>query len=202
MEQGESPKKKRRIRACKRKAVTANTMRSLSEDTWLMVCAHFFFSPHCVFRLMKASKCIWLALKDNKLWWDAFFVRIQVYQSMITCSIFALKLRAYAKRPNKMVALQLIFGKECTGCGTRYWHSIFDPIGARLCQWCVHDRLVSNKVLLQRYGIHFADMLVEYHAKGGVFITHKQFKQARDTFLQLTSDAIDLRHTFSGQVAP
>lgn len=61
----------------------------------------------------------------------------------------------------------LIFGKECSDCGCRYGHSIFYPLMTRLCQWCVHSRLVSNRVLMEVYGIYFSDILIEYNQKGG-----------------------------------
>ena len=78
----EETKKKtgKKVRLCKRKRVSMETMQHVSEDTWILVCSQLFFSPHCVFRLMRASKRIWLALKDNIPWWETFYQRIVRYQ--------------------------------------------------------------------------------------------------------------------------
>jgi len=69
--------KKRKTRRGK---VATETLLTVSDDTWLLVCGLLYFSPHCVFRLMRASKSIWLALKDNEVFWNTFYKAIKKYQ--------------------------------------------------------------------------------------------------------------------------
>ena len=92
---------------------------------------------------------------------------------------------------NKRVVLGLVFGKECSGCGCRYGHSIVVPFMARLCRWCLTGMLISNRVLLKEYGVHFSDFLVEYKDKGGLLLMCEDNKSMRRKISTLTSNAID-----------
>jgi len=71
---------------------------------------------------------------------------------------------------NPKVILFAVFGKECNDCRCRYGHTLFYPLMTRLCQWCVHQRLISNRVLYEVYGVYFCDILVEYNSKGGLLL--------------------------------
>ena len=95
---------------------------------------------------------------------------------------------------NKRKVLQLVFGKECNECEARYGHHIFSPLMKRLCPWCIHDALISNRVLLHKYGIHFADILKNYHQKEGTLIVFnsKRNQKIQPGLLELTSEAVDL----------
>lgn len=171
---GSFPHRTQQAMQRKRGRIQEQSIQRVNSDTWLTLCSYFFFSPHCVFRLMKACKRIRQALLNYPLWWELFYRRIVAYQSVVVRSLYLPSLRELQDYDNKRVILQLIYGKECRGCGARYGHSIFQPLGTRICQPCIQEGLVSHRVLLREYGLHFADFLEEYSGKGGVIIAHKQ----------------------------
>ena len=184
---------KRQMRTTRRLKASPATVSAVTGDTWLLVCSNLYFSPACVLKLMRTSKTIWLALKDNPVWWKAFFDRVVLYQTMLNKSnCLPALLQLGEKNQNKRAVLHLVFSSECCGCGGRYGHSIFKPLMKRLCQTCVHDKLISNRVLLYKYGLHFSDFLVEYCDKGGVLMCHRQTKPVLASFLRVTSEALDL----------
>lgn len=182
------------MRSIRRKTVSSETVGSISSDTWLVVCSNLYFSPSCVLKLMKTSKTIWLALQDNPAWWQTFFNRVVLYQSILTRSNCLTVLRELGDRnkKNKRVVIHLVFSTECSGCGARYGHSIFKPLMKRMCQTCIHDSLISNRVLLLKYGIHFSDIVLEYNAKGGSLLLHPYPRPSMTSFLHVTTNVLDL----------
>jgi hypothetical protein len=186
-------KKTRQKRVVRRKTVSSTTVCAVSGDTWLLVCANLFFSPVCVLRLMRTSKTIWLALKNNPIWWKTFFDRVVLYQSVLGSGKYLGTLKEFSKMTqNKRSVIHLVFSSECCGCGVRYGHSIFKPLMKRLCQTCIHDKLISNRVLLYKYGVHFSDFLLEYCEKGGILMAHTLPKPTITSFLRVTSEPLDL----------
>ena len=145
---------------------------------------------------MRTSKTIWLALKDNPIWWQRFYDRVVLYQSVLGSSGRLLALREI-KNNNKRIVLHIVFSTECGGCGARYGHSIFKPLMKRLCQTCIHDKLISNRVLLYKYGVHFSDFVIEYKEKGGVIMCHKHPKNNVSSFQRITCEPLDLSQKYS-----
>ncbi len=184
------------MRSVRRKTVSSETVSSICSDTWLIVCSNLYFSPQCVLKLMKTSKTIWLALKDNPMWWQFFYNRVVLYQSILIRSNCLWVLREFGERSkkNKRIVIHLVFGTECSGCGTRYGHSIFKPLMRRMCQTCVHDALISNRVLLLKHGIHYWDIAMEYTAKGGTLLLHPYPKPCMSSFMNVTNNVLDLVH--------
>ena len=186
---------KRQARTTRRHKVSSTTVAAVSGDTWLLVCANLYFSPACVLKLMRTSKTIWLALRENPTWWKTFYDRVVLYQSVLTKSNCIATLNELGQHNrNKRVVIHLVFSSECCGCGARYGHSIFKPLMKRLCQTCIHDKLISNRVLMYKYGIHFSDFIVEYSEKGGVVMFYTQTKPITASFLRVTSETLDLNH--------
>lgn len=184
---------KRQTRTTRRNKVSSVTVAAVSGDTWLLVCANLYFSPACVLKLMRTSKNIWLTLRDNPAWWKTFFDRVVLYQSMLTKSNCLATLNELGQHnKNKRAVIHLVFSSECCGCEGRYGHSIFKPLMKRLCQTCIHDKLISNRVLMYKYGIHFSDFVVEYSEKGGILMFHAQTKPITASFLRVTSEMLDL----------
>lgn len=185
--------KQRHKREVQRSVVTVKTVSAVSADTWLLVCSNFYFSPATLLKLMRSSKTIWQALKANPAWWEIFYNRVVQYQSVLYRSNCLSTLEELGKRnKNKQTVIHLVFSTECVVCGMRYGHSIFKPLMKRLCQTCIHDSLVSNKVLLYKYGIHFSDFIIEYCAKGGVPLVHQHPKPSSASFLRITCAPLDL----------
>jgi hypothetical protein len=186
----------RKSRQIRRHTVSAQTISTISGDTWLLVCSNLFFSPASVLKLMQTSKTIWLALKNDPAWWQRFFDRVILYQSVLTKSncLGVLKELGDKSKNNKRAVIHLVFSSECGKCGARFGHSIFKPLMKRMCQTCIHDSLVSNRVLLHKYGIHFSDMVMEYCGKGGVLMVHGQPKPTLSSFLRVTADTLDITH--------
>ena len=184
---------KRQKRTVQRHVATTRTVSAVCGDTWLVVCANLFFSPANVFKLMRTSKTIWLALKDNPIWWQTFYQRVVLYQSVLGSSGRLSALTHLGnKNNNKRVVIHLVFSTECGGCRARYGHSIFKPLMKRLCQTCIHDRLISNRVLLYKYGVHFSDFIQEYREKGGVVMYHSNPKSTISSFQRITCETLDL----------
>lgn len=172
----------------------------LSMDTWLWICTQLYFSPVHVFRVMAASREAWNSLKANPHWWSMFYQRIVEYQSSIvmhSMSPYIKTLQRYSQYPDKKRLLKLTFVRVCEICGAKQGHTLLHPLMSRLCTLCVQQRLISNRVLLKRYGIHFSDFLIKYHRAGGVVITHRQnHKRSLDnstSLLWLTCDPLDFQ---------
>lgn len=186
-------KVKRQKRAVKRNTVSSKTVGTVCGDTWLLVCTNLYFSPSCVLKLMRTSKTIWIALKENPLWWKTFFDRVLLFQTMLDSSRFISALKEFGKKTeNKRMVIYLVFSNECCGCGARYGHSIFKPLMKRLCKTCIHDQLISNRVLLYKYGLHFSDFVLEYCDMGGILMFHSHPKPSITSFLRVTCESLDL----------
>jgi hypothetical protein len=61
--------------------VDERTLQSVSQDAWVVVCAHLYFSPHTVFRLLATCKGIRQALASDGRFWETFYRRIERYQA-------------------------------------------------------------------------------------------------------------------------
>ena len=85
----ERTQKKRKIRLCRRGRVKTETVLHVATDVWLLVCKNFFFSPHCVFRLMRASKQIWMLLRNNPQFWEQFYDRIMLFQVCFSQPVYS-----------------------------------------------------------------------------------------------------------------
>lgn len=183
------------VERIQRSKVTASTMAQVPVDTWLLICTHMFSSPHHVFRLMVACRGVWGALKQHRAWWEVFFQRVMQYQEVLSVSPYVKVLQRYRTHGDKHRVLKLVFVRICETCGAKQGHTLLHPLMARLCTLCVQQRVVSNRVLLKRYGLHFSDFLIPYHASGGVVIAHRQnVKRSLDhstSLLWLTCDPLD-----------
>ena len=170
-------------------------MAQVPVDTWLLICSHFFHSPHHVFRLMVASRGVWEALRKHPVWWDTFYQRVFLYHSVLSQSAYCKQLHHFTDHVDKKLVLKLLFVRVCETCGARQGHTLIRPLMARLCSLCLQPRLVSNRVLLRRYGLHFSDFLIPYHEGGGVLIAHRQHLKknlhGNSSLLWLTCDPLD-----------
>jgi hypothetical protein len=188
-----APPSKKQACAVRRSRVTPETIAHVPLDTWLQICARLHFSPLHVFRLMAASRGIWEALKAHPKWWAHFYQRVMQHQQ--PTSPYIKMLQRYRGHSDKRRVLKLIFVRVCEACGARQGHTLLHPLMARLCTLCVQHRVVSNRVLLKRYGLHFSDFLLRYYDAGGVLIAHRQnFKKSLDhstSLLWLTCDPLD-----------
>jgi hypothetical protein len=185
-------------RCVKRLKVQHGTMASFKEDIWMVVCSHLFFSPHRIFRMMCASKGIWLALRNNPVWWEALYERVRRSQECLYCSHYAGLMDSYASHPNKQLVLQLLFVKACNDCGAQSRQGIMHSLSARLCLYCSQQRMVSNRVLMVKYGLHYSDLMPAYCARGGVLLMRYQHSKRhvspKSELLRLTSEPIDYEY--------
>lgn len=180
-------------RRCKRKKVAASTVTTVPMEVWLVVCKNVFFSPHMPFRLMMASKQIWLTLRDDKEWWKEFYVRVVKYQDILLTSRFYSSLISFAKKDQcHRTILKLVFSPRCSSCGVRFGHTVFRPMMQRLCRTCVRDKLISNKVLYYRHGIYFADFIAAYVEKGGFLLQCDFTRPNVGALSKYTTEQMDL----------
>lgn len=172
------------------------------DDVWLGICAELYTTPLWVFRLMSACKNVWQLLHSNTAWWEAFYERVLQYHDDCVFSHYTHWLHHFRSHTDKRAALQLLFIKACTDCGARNGRDqrvlLTLCMPARLCQGCSQERLVSNRVLLLRYGLHYSDILPEYHAKGGLLIMRHQHRKhalsQHNELLRLTCAPIDFEY--------
>ena len=61
----------------------------------------------------------------------------------------------------------------------------------RACRPCVREALVSNRVLLQKFGVHFSDILQEYTSRGGRLFKTKRIPKSMHRLRLVSSEAID-----------
>ena len=74
----------KRQRSSRRGTVDERTLQSVSHDAWVMVCAHLYFSPHSVFRLLATCRGIRRALACDARFWETFYRRIERYQAALS----------------------------------------------------------------------------------------------------------------------
>jgi hypothetical protein len=152
-------------RACKRGTVSARTVANVPTDTWLLICANAYRSPHAVFRLMMASKGVRDALRaQSRAWWLAFFRSICEYQASLQHSNTLKTLRLYARSSQATTEciLRAIFIARCQVCGCTKGHALLRPYALRVCGGCLRQNLISNVALEREYGIHFCDWVERY----------------------------------------
>ncbi len=186
------------MRSTKRRRRTAPPP-TLSDDMWAKVCLHFFKAPELVFRIMMALRSVWRALRHNRVFWEMLYRQTYTYHTeLIKFGTSTAQLAAFKDCRDKHRMLQLIFGRRCEACAARYGHSLFQPLMERLCQWCLQERLVSNRELLARYGLHFSDLLLEYYRKGGRLVVHKQHMTRKvpvsSSLFRLTCSPLDFEY--------
>ena len=70
---------------------------------------------------------------------------------------------AFAAYVRKAFALQN--GHRCGMCGSRWHHDPYWSLGMRVCRLCVAGNVVSNWELLDKYGLHFYDILRQIAGK-------------------------------------
>lgn len=196
MLQSSSSSNKRKKQCTRRTRATPLTVARVPDDAWLQICLHLHASPSHVFRLMAASRRVWEALKRHPKWWAHFYHQVLLYQErVLSVSPYVKTLQRYQSYEDKRRVLKLVFVRVCEACGAKQGHTLLHPLMARLCTLCVQQRVVSNRVLLKRYGLHFSDFLLQYHDAGGVLIAHRQnFKKSLDhstSLLWLTCDPLD-----------
>ena len=163
-------------KACKRRRlrVSSSTVSRIGTDIWLMICLHLDHSPQAVFRLLVASRPLFLAPSDE--WWSEFYSRVVTYQSGLKHSNFIRMLSRFENYANKRQALGLVFGSHCHYCGARRGHTLIQPLMKRACAVCLHQNLISNTELEFRYGLPFSDFIEKYSCKGGLILLPECFK--------------------------
>jgi hypothetical protein len=61
----------------------------------------------------------------------------------------------------------------------------------RICRPCVREALVSNRVLLQKFGVHFSDILEEYSKRGGRLLKTARLPKTMRRLRLVSSEPID-----------
>ena len=190
------PKTTATTKTCKkrRRYVSSSTVSHIGADIWLMICSHLEQSPQAVFRLLVASKPVFLAPSNQ--WWSEFYSRVVRYQSSLKHSNFISRLSFFENHTDKRQALGLVFGTHCHYCGARWGHTFIHPLMKRACAACLHENLVSNTDLEFRYGLLFSDFIETYSSRGGVILPPECFKTTTTT----TSSAQAPPTTLQGHV--
>ena len=162
--------------ACKKKRrrVSPSTISRVGTDLWLIICSHLERSPQAVFRLLVASRSLFLAPTNE--WWTEFYGKVVTYQSSLKRSNFTRRLSYFEKYTDKRQALGLVFGARCHYCGARRGHTFIKPLMKRACATCLHENLISNTELEFQYGLSFSDFIEEYSSKGGALLPSECFK--------------------------
>lgn len=70
-------------------------------------------------------------------------------------------------------------------------HKPLGSLSISVCNACLRANVVSNSVLLFRYGLHFCDFLERYHLKGGIILPLDVFHSRARALMQLSDDPLD-----------
>ena len=177
----------------RRGTVSVATVVRVPTDTWLIVCANAYRSPHTIFRLMMASKAVCAAVRAQPpAWWAAFYHRVCAHQASLQHSNFLKTLRFYATRTHVAYdrALRAIFMTRCEMCGCRRGHRLMRPHALRVCGACLRAHLISNVALARDYGVAFFELIDPYLRKlQGPFLALDEFSPRLSALALLTAEA-------------
>ena len=162
---------------------------SLPLEMLAMVCQHLHGSPRHVFLVVKAAKGLRALMTAE--WWKRFWTAHMAVSNRRYRHYFLRDFTAAPLRPEQMShVLRVVYGLRCECCGARWRHSVMDLMKLRICQMCVHDRFVSNRVLYYRFGLNVADVLIEH----GHLITYTSLHAYRvndNGLRRMTRDPLD-----------
>ena len=176
----------------KRGRVSAGTACRVDADLWCLVLMHCERSPSSVFKMICASKEVCVRLGPLDAWWLEFTRRVLRYQSGLKRSQHLGSLTWLLGRGmDPCGALRLSFGLRCIECGSKCGHRIFGALLCRLCRGCVGRVLISNRVLYHAHGVHFADFLEEFCARGGRVLPYRHTRKRLHVLQQLSRNPID-----------
>ena len=157
-------------------------------------------SPDAVFRLMMACKDVSLELSSSskEWWWNMFYEKVLKYQLNLVHSNFKhnlIRLSSAHQSKKKRELLQAVFGRQCHFCKARFGHRLIQSLGIRACpRPCLRENLVSNIVLLFRYGISFADNILSARRRMLVFHTSQLRRKSSELLHMLTLDPYDYQY--------
>lgn len=162
---------------------------SLPLEMLAMVCQHLHSSPRHVFLVVKAAKGLRALMTAE--WWKRFWMTHMSVSNRRYRHYFLRDFTAAPLRPAQMShVLRIVYGLRCECCGARWRHRIMDLLKLRICQTCVHDRFVSNRVLYYRFGLNAADILIEH----GHLVTYTPLRACKvndGDLRRMTRDPID-----------
>jgi hypothetical protein len=91
------------------------------------------------------------------------------------------------------VAFSLMHGPRCGLCGSRWHHEPYWSLGLRVCKLCMANNLITSWELLDRYGIHYADIATIF-GFGRVFYYYQEFGAKQDRLPPHGALPSDLSH--------
>lgn len=163
-----------------------------------MVCQYLHRSPRHVFLVVKAAKGLRAFM--TAAWWERFWAMHKTTISAGYRHYFLREFTIVSLRPAQMShVLRVVYGLRCECCGARWRHRIVELMKLRMCELCVRDRFISNRVLYYRFGLNVADVLIKH----GHLITYsplRQYKRGDAEFKRLTRDLIDVNGFHGGLV--
>ena len=141
-------------------------MSHVHTDTWLLICAYAYRSPHAVFRLMMASKAVRDAIRAQPpQWWLGFYRSVCTYQGTLRHSNTLRRLNIYATARTGLTPahiLRAVFSPRCEMCGCTQNHRLLKGFALRVCGACLRTHLVSNVALAREYGLSLCDIVEPY----------------------------------------
>ena len=180
-----------RTRRSRRKETTPF---SIPIEVLAIVCTYFQRTPRHIFLLMKACKGLRTQLTSE--WWERFWA---VHKATVLDRQQQLRhhyLNEIVHGPNLRPSqfahiLRLVYSLRCERCGARWNHHVVGLLRLRLCESCLRDNLVSNRVLYYRYGLAVADILDE-HAHLITYFPMTSYHRRDASFRELSADPIDI----------
>ena len=175
--------------ASKIRHFTATYIDMLSE-----ACMHLQTSPRHVFLMMQV--CRGLRANLHAQWWQRFWTWHQSSLRHIRHHYLNEGIHGTLRAPQYTHIFRLVYGLRCERCHARWHHRVIPLLNMRLCPLCVRDNLVSNRVLLFRYGLRACDVL-EAHAHLITYFPLTAYRRRERALRDLTQDPIDLQDAFS-----
>lgn len=158
------------------------------------VCTYFQRTPRHIFLLMKACKGLREHLTAE--WWQRFWT---IHKATILDPQRHMRhhyLNEIVHGPNLRPAqfahiLRLVYSLRCERCNARWNHHVVCHLRLRLCETCLRDNVVSNRVLYYRYGLNVAEIIDE-HAHLVTYFPVKTYHRRDAAFRELSSDPVDI----------
>lgn len=157
-------------------------------DALSLVCTHFHSSPRFVFLMMMACKGLHQCLNDE--WWHRFWKLHQAHTTVPRHHYLSESLHGRLRPAQYAHVLRLVYSLRCQKCGARWHHRVIPLLKMRLCPLCLRDNLVSNRVLLFRYGLRACDV-VDTHAHVITYFPLVHYRRRERVLRDLTQDPID-----------
>ena len=79
-------------------------------------------------------------------------------------------------------AFALLSVDRCGLCGCRHRHEAYWSLGMRVCQLCMAENTISNWELVDKYGVHFYDIMRDISSKVFYFTMQATLSESRLAF--------------------